>query len=305
MQLSFEHGVDFVTTDGLQVNVRANLANDDCAGKIAVAEHFNPEKPIEDGAVAQLMALPFEPEMEPYLWLQRERDKRRAPVAVVAPEDIPLVLDARGEPAAMQWSARLVEREFRNLVAEIPGKETPNEIVVMGAHMDSWPGTVGASDDAAGCAVLVEAARWFAGHAPARTVRLVWFTGEEVDARGSRAYVRECLDNPGAVKLMVLVDSTCERDTGAFMVYTSDEPTYEWACERLDIKGMEHFISNGGGTDATAFIASGIPDISVEAPVKETAQLAHLPDDNPENIDPHKLQVLGSLSLGAVIHAAC
>jgi Iap family predicted aminopeptidase len=306
MELSFQHGADFVTNKGSGVDVQADLAPaGDCAGKIAIAEHFNQERLVGHGAVAKLMAFPFDQEMESHLWLQQERDKQRVPVAIIAPEDIPLVLDALGEPAALKWSVRMVEREFRNLVAEIPGRQRPDEIVVMGAHMDSWPGTVGASDDAAGCAVLVEAAKWFFGHPPARTVRLTWFTGEEVDARGSRTYVSECVEDPSAVKLMVLVDSTCEKDSGAFVVYTSDEPTFEWARQHLDLDGMEHFISKGGGTDATAFIAAGIPDISFEAPYKETAQIGHLPDDTPENIDPRRLQVLGFLSLGAAIHATC
>lgn len=194
------------------------------------------------------------------------------------------------------------EREYRNLDAEIVGTHRPDEIVVMGAHMDSWPGTVGASDDAAGCAVLVEAAKWFLQNPPKRTAKLVWFTGEEVDARGSRRYVSECLPDPTAVKLMICVDSCCETDSpGGFEAYTADERTYEWARERLGIAEMPHYIVRTPGTDARAFIEAGIPVFAVEAPFKQSE---HLADDTPENIDPEKLRGLGSISIEAAVYAA-
>ncbi len=194
------------------------------------------------------------------------------------------------------------EGEFRNLVAEIPGAANPAEVVVMGAHMDSWPGTVGASDDAAGCAVLVEAAKWFVQNSPARTVRLVWFTGEEVDSRGSRCYVSDCLPDPSAVKLMICVDSSCEIDApGGFEAYAAAEQTYEWARQRLDIAEMPHDIVTTPGTDARAFIEAGIQIFAIEAPFKQSE---HLPDDSPESIDPEKLRVLGQVSIEAAVHAA-
>ncbi len=302
MQLSFHHGLDFVDNDSVCVDLRAELSTvDDCTGRIAVARRFDRQRPIVPGALAQLVAFPFDPEMEPYLWAQQDRDSLHVPVAIVGLADIPLVENALDEPAQMKWSARAAEREFRNLVAEIPGNGVPDEIVVMGAHIDSWPGTVGASDDAAGCAVLTEAARWFAGHPPTRTVRLVWFTGEEVDARGSRRYVSEGVDDARQSKLMVNVDSSCEMGAGQFLLYSSDESTVEWARQRLALDGMEHVIVEAKGLDAGAFIALGIPALGVEAPFKQDA---HLPDDSPESIDPDKLQILGSLSLEAAVCAA-
>ncbi len=302
MEPSFRYGIDFHSDEARQVDVQAELGRaDDGPGTIAVVTEYHQEQPIVPDALAQLIVFPFEPEMEPYLWAQQEEMRQRIPVAVIAPEDIPFVISALGEPAALRWTERNVEGEFHNLVAEIPGTAKPDEIVVMSAHLDSFPGTVGASDDAAGCAVLLEAAKWFANHPPARTVRLLWFTGEEVDARGSRAYLRDCVEEPSAIKLLVNVDSSLERQSGTFEVYTSDEDTYFWACQRLSLDGLEHFITEGGGTDARSFIAGGIPVFLVEAPCK---QCPHLPDDTPENLDPQKLYFLGSVSLSAAAYAA-
>ena len=302
LEPAFMRGSDSMGDDGLTVDVCCALAPmGKCYGLIAVAECFDRESPVARDAAAQLMAFEFDPEFESYLRAQ-DWDVERVPAAYLRVEDVALVRDALGEQAALRWGLRRVQRQFRNLTAEVPGTGKPEECVVMGAHVDSFPGTVGASDDAAGCAILLEAAKWFAAHPPARTVRLAWFTGEEVDRRGSRAYVRDCIEDPSSVKLIVNVDcGGCEMYTGGFTVCTSDESTIEWARRRLDLHGMEHSITNGGGTDARSFIERGMPAILVEAPSK---QGAHLPDDSPENIDPHKLQFLGSISLEAAIHAA-
>ena len=303
LELSFLENISFINTKKFWVDVQAVLSSDeDCAGKIAITQHFGPETELDPHAAARLITCPFEPEMEAYLWGEWGCSEERVPTAVIMPQDMPLIMNNLGKPAEMKWSVRAVERTFRNLVAEIPGTERPDESVIMGAHMDSWPGTVGASDDAAGCAVLVEAARWFAMHPPARTVKLVWFTGEELDARGSRAYVGECIPDPATVKLMVCVDSGCELGTGSFSAYTSNQTTIEWARQHLDLGDMMNFIVKTPGTDAKAFIKSDIPIFAIEAPCKQSA---HLPDDRPDNLDLDKLKVLGTISIEAAVHAAC
>lgn len=301
MELGFQSGFEFMADSGLRVDVRADLATTgDYAGKITVATEFDPSHPVEPSAPAHLMAFPFSPQVESYLWAQTW-EVEKVPAAWVAPEDIPFVVDSLGEPAVLRWGATSTQREFRNLVAEIPGTRRPQEIVLIGAHIDSFPGTVGSSDDAAGCAVLVEAARWFAAHPPSRTVRLVWFTGEELDRRGSHRYAAECVPDAGSVKLMVCVDGGCEVFTGPMRVYASREETPEWARNRANTCGMELHISESRYTDAGAFSEMGVPTFMASGPSK---QPAHLPDDRPENIDPHKLQTLGSLSLEAAMSAA-
>lgn len=80
-----------------------------------------------------------------------------------------------------------------NTIAEIPGTDKKNEVVMMGAHLDSWhPGT-GATDNAAGCAAMMEAARILKAIdiKPRRTIRIALWTGEEQGLLGSRAYVAQ------------------------------------------------------------------------------------------------------------------
>lgn len=88
-----------------------------------------------------------------------------------------------------------------NTIAEIPGTDLKDEIVMLGAHMDSWHSGTGATDNGAGCAVVMEAVRIIQtlGLKPRRTIRVALWTGEEQGLLGSRAYVAEhfgTLSNP-------------------------------------------------------------------------------------------------------------
>ncbi len=80
-----------------------------------------------------------------------------------------------------------------NTVAEIPGSDKADEIVMLGGHMDSWQAGTGATDNGAGCAVMMEAMRILQtlGLKPRRTIRIALWTGEEQGLLGSRAYVKQ------------------------------------------------------------------------------------------------------------------
>jgi carboxypeptidase Q len=81
----------------------------------------------------------------------------------------------------------------RNVIAEIPGTDKKDEIVMAGAHLDSWHGGTGATDNAAGCAVVMDAVRILKaiGVKPRRTIRIGLWSSEEQGFNGSRAYVSE------------------------------------------------------------------------------------------------------------------
>ncbi|HVR95182.1 MAG TPA: M20/M25/M40 family metallo-hydrolase [Thermoanaerobaculia bacterium] len=82
-----------------------------------------------------------------------------------------------------------------NTLAEIPGTDKKDEVVLVGAHLDSWHGATGATDNAAGCAVVMEAVRILKalGVAPRRTIRVALWSGEEQGLLGANAYVTEHL----------------------------------------------------------------------------------------------------------------
>ena len=86
-------------------------------------------------------------------------------------------------------SERAPDATSYNVVAELPGREKPEEIVLLGCHYDSWDVGQGAQDDGAGCLIVWEAARQIAlGERPRRTVRVVLFTNEENGLRGGLNY---------------------------------------------------------------------------------------------------------------------
>jgi hypothetical protein len=80
-----------------------------------------------------------------------------------------------------------------NTIAEIPGSDLKDEVVMLGGHLDSWHGGTGATDNGAGCSVMMEAMRIMQtlGLKPRRTIRIALWTGEEQGLLGSRAYVRQ------------------------------------------------------------------------------------------------------------------
>ena len=84
-------------------------------------------------------------------------------------------------------------RTSYNAIAEIPGSDKADEVVMLGGHLDSWHAATGATDNAIGCAVMMEAARILAaiGVKPRRTIRVALWSGEEQGLLGSQAYVGE------------------------------------------------------------------------------------------------------------------
>lgn len=120
------------------------------------------------------------------------------------------------------------ETKAYNTVAEIPGTDLASEIVMVGAHLDSWHAGSGATDNAAGSAVAMEAVRILKaiGVRPRRTIRIALWSGEEQGLRGSRAYVAEHFatrpepDDPEQKKL----PSFLREDTGPLTLKTGHAP---------------------------------------------------------------------------------
>lgn len=119
------------------------------------------------------------------------------PSVVLAPEHydrIARILDAKKEvELEIDLRTQFHDQDLKayNTIAEIPGTDRRGEVVMMGAHLDSWHSASGATDNAAGVAAMMEAARIFKslGIAPKRTIRIALWSGEEQGLLGSRAYV--------------------------------------------------------------------------------------------------------------------
>jgi hypothetical protein len=144
----------------------------------------------------------------------REKDLASMPIVEVTPEHYNRMVRIlrRGIPVKIEVEVRnrigeQVEKAA-NVIGEIPGGDLKDEVVMMGAHFDSWHGSSGATDDAGGCAVALEAARILkaVGAQPRRTIRVAFWAGEEQGLHGSREYVLKHFGDPKDPKVGVKPD---------------------------------------------------------------------------------------------------
>lgn len=130
---------------------------------------------------------------------RRREAVKLLPAIVLRNEDYGRVTRVLADGAAVKLELNIVNRLFpagrtqRNLIAEIPGADKGDEIVMLGAHLDSHHLATGATDNAVGCAVMMEAARILqaAGAKPRRAIRLALWSGEEQRVLGSQEYVKK------------------------------------------------------------------------------------------------------------------
>jgi carboxypeptidase Q len=185
-----------------------------------------------------------------------------------------------------------------NVIAEIPGSDRPDEIVMLGAHFDSWHGGTGATDNAAGSAVMMEAMRILkaTGLPLRRTVRIGLWGGEEQGLIGSRHYVTQHFADrttmalkPAHAKFAAYFNM--DNGTGAFRgVYLQGNeavaPVFEAWMKPFHNLGMTTLtIRDTGGTDHQSFDAVGLPGFQfIQDPVEYSTRTHHTTMDTYERI---------------------
>src|SRR5216683_5572062 len=185
-----------------------------------------------------------------------------------------------------------------NIVAEIPGTDKPDEVVMLGAHFDSWASGTGATDNAAGSAVMMEAMRILktCGVKMRRTVRLALWTGEEEGLLGSRAYVmdhfadRNSMDlKPDYSKFSAYfnVDNGTGKIRGIYLQGNEAvRPIFEKWMEPFKPEGMTTLSARGtGGTDHVSFDEVGLPGFQfIQDPIEYETRTHHTNMDVYERI---------------------
>src|SRR6185503_14390876 len=163
-------------------------------------------------------------------------------------------------------------------VAEIPGTDKADEVVMLGGHLDSWTSATGATDNAIGCAIMMEAVRILktAGVTPRRTIRVALWSGEEQGLLGSVSYVKEhfgSLDAPkpdfGKLQAYWNIDDGTGRVRGASIFGPPEagqiiaqllKPFEDWG-----VFGASSTTSRSqGGSDYGAFNEVGLPGIGAD-----------------------------------------
>jgi carboxypeptidase Q len=295
-------------------------------GAIAVLE-ASPASRLEDGTVlVSAITVPYPPTVA-----QANRVRAASPAA---PKTLPqiVVADEHYNRMIRQVQKGLtvklelaLETEFTapgpgfNVIAEIEGTDLKDEVVMIGAHLDSWHGGTGATDNAAGSAVMMEAMRIIKslGVQPRRTIRIGLWSGEEQGLIGSRNYVKrtfgERLDKqmpydsivlkPAAEKFSVYfnMDNGTGKYRGIYLQQNeSARPIFrEWLKPFNKLGANTITFSNTGGTDHQSFDAIGLPGFQfIQDPIEYSSRTHHT------SMDLYDKLVEGDLKHNAVMTAS-
>ncbi len=199
-----------------------------------------------------------------------------------------------------------------NIIAEIPGTDLADEVVIFGAHFDSWHTGTGATDNGAGSSVMMEAARILlhtikeTGIQPRRTLRLALWTGEEQGLHGSRNYVDEFYADFGesgftpqslkAESEKVSAYYNLDNGTGKIRgVYLQGNESVrsifrEWLAPFEELEAQTLTLRNTGGTDHLPFDAVGIPGFQfIQEPMAYFTRTHHSNMDNWDHLSEEDL----------------
>ncbi|HXG82560.1 MAG TPA: M20/M25/M40 family metallo-hydrolase [Pyrinomonadaceae bacterium] len=230
---------------------------------------------------------------------------KTVPTVVLRNEDYGRIsrLLADGMPVSLEFDIRnrsIPEGATSyNVVGEISGTDKKDEVIMLGGHLDSWHAATGATDNAVGCAIMMEAARILkaSGARPRRTIRVALWSGEEQGLLGSQAYVKEhfgSFENPKPEYAKFggyfNIDSGTGRARGmsvfgpaeaAAILREAVAPFAEYG-----IAGAINGRSRGlGGSDHTSFNQAGLPGIGVlQDPIEYRTHTWHTNLDTYERI---------------------
>jgi len=271
------------------------------APTVVVHSRPDPEAARLRGRAAQLFLFDQVPGVHPYVVSVHPS----TPPAYVRGEDREWVLSHLGETARVAWQTAVSTRTFANLRADIPGKSA--ETVLLGAHLDSFPGTPGSSDNAFGSALLLELARWYARHPPARSLRFWWFTGEEIDRRGSQAAAEFELGQEPRALLFLNFDSGVSDEHGepSIVRVTGGRHMIGWAQGAMvGLADPPQFIERRTeAADVQPFWEVGFPTAFPHSTRTARGPYPHLPTDSPDTISAERIARLSRIGF-ALVEAA-
>lgn len=196
------------------------------------------------------------------------------------------------------------DTESFNVIGELKGSEKPEEIIVVGGHVDSWDLGEGAHDDGTGIVQSIEVLRIFQtlGIKPRHTIRFVGFMDEEIDQKGGRKYA-EIVKAKNEIHLAAI-----ETDGGGFTPHGfSFEVSEEKLQQYKDLQKyfapywMHLFVKGGGGVDVSFLKETGTTLIGLITDSQRYFDYHHSANDVFENVNRRELQ-LGSASIAALVY---
>jgi len=207
-----------------------------------------------------------------------------------------------------------------NVVAEIPGTDPTlkDEVVMLGGHLDSWHSATGATDNAAGSAVMLEAIRILkaTGLQPKRTIRIALWSGEEEGLLGSRGYVKKTFGDPATMQLTPAhakfssyfnIDNGTGKIRGIYLQGNEAcrKIFEQWFKPFNDLGAKTITISNTGGTDHQSFDAVGLPGFQfIQDPIEYDTRTHHSTADSYDHLIADDLKQMATIVAAFVYDAA-
>ncbi|PZX46468.1 M20/M25/M40 family metallo-hydrolase [Algoriphagus chordae] len=249
------------------------------------------------------------------------------PTLETAPEYVNLMARLLENGVEVELEAEVTTRyrtddlQGYNVIAEIPGSDPTlkSEVVMLGGHLDSWHGATGATDNASGCIVMMEAVRILqtTGLQPKRTVRIALWGGEEEGLYGSRGYVknhfgdRETMElKPEHEKISAYynIDNGTGKVRGIYLQGNAAvAPIFnDWFTPLDDIVNDRTItISNTGGTDHQSFDALSIPGFQfIQDPIEYRTRTHHTNMDTFERLELDDLRQMAVVIASFVYNTA-
>ena len=225
-------------------------------------------------------------------------DAPKVPSAAVTIETATMIqrLTDSGSPVRVRLfmeAQTLPDAKSANVIGEIRGREKPEEIVVMGGHIDSWDVGQGAHDDGAGIVSAMQAAAIIQrlGLKPRRTIRVVCWTNEENGLAGGRAYRKWIGD--AALKNHVAaieMDEGGEKPVGFGVAESVYAPAAEIG-KLLERIGAGTVTRGGGGADISPITRDGVPALGLRTVGTHYFDWHHTPADTVDKVDPQDLKL--------------
>lgn len=207
-----------------------------------------------------------------------------------------------------------------NVIGEITGTDPKlkDEVVMIGGHLDSWQGSVGATDNAAGSAVMMEAMRILKklNIKPKRTVRIGLWGGEEQGIHGSRGYVSKTFANREDMKLKPAhekfnvyfnLDNGTGRINGIYLQenQAAGELMKKWLTPFADLGATTITVGNTGGTDHLSFDSVGLPGFQfIQDEVEYDSRTHHSTMDSYDHLVEEDLKQAATVIAGLIYQAA-
>jgi carboxypeptidase Q len=258
-----------------QIELRRSLTADTSAAAVAARRQFQIDLPYMLKSAGALGTI-IDGAKEHGLMTMSGSPTRVAPLpsVVISHEDYSMLARLIGAGVTPRLEGRVENGIGKtpvqqwNTVAEIKGSEKPGQVVILGAHLDSWDLGTGVTDNGTGSMVVLEAARAIAqsGLKPKRSIRFILFSGEEQGLLGSRAYAEAHQSRADSIQTVLVIDNGTGAITGQALQGRKDlEGLWKQLLApvaKLDADSVRD--ANKNGTDHLSFLPYGVPGFNFD-----------------------------------------